>query len=247
MYSIEFDNLTFSYAGSNTPALKNINLRIKKGESVLIAGPNAAGKTSLCRCMNGLVPHFFLGDLEGNVVINGINSKQSAIGRLSQVAGLVFDDPTSQLVCSTVRDEAAFGAENLGVSREEIDRRVTEALEAVRLTGYDNRMPQTLSGGEQQAVAIASIMAMDPEIFVLDEPTSNLDPIGSIQVLSIISDLARKQEKTMIVVSHGIERFVDLADRIIVMNEGRVILDDNPRNVLQKTEQLLDLGLSPLR
>ncbi|MGD0689201.1 MAG: energy-coupling factor transporter ATPase [Candidatus Bathyarchaeia archaeon] len=242
---MEFDNVTFSYAGAKEPALKDINLKIPKGQSVLIAGPNAAGKTTLCRCMNGLVPHFFIGDLNGKVTINGINSKQSGIGQLSQVAGLVFDDPTSQLVCSTVKDEAAFGAENLGVSREEIDRRVTDALEAVRLIGYETRIPQTLSGGEQQAIAIASIMVMDPEIFVLDEPTSNLDPIGSMQVLSIISDLARKQEKTLIVVSHSIEHFVDLADRIIVMNEGRVVLDDAPKEVLQKTEQLLDMGLSP--
>jgi energy-coupling factor transporter ATP-binding protein EcfA2 len=245
MNSVEFDNVTFSYVGSKKPALKDINLKIPKGQSVLIAGPNAAGKTSLCRCMNGLVPHFFIGDLDGRVIINGINSKQSGIGQLSQLAGLVFDDPTSQLVCSSVRDEAAFGAENLGVSREEIDRRVAEALEAVRLRGYEKRIPQTLSGGEQQAIAIASIMVMDPEIFVLDEPTSNLDPIGSMQVLSIISDLARKQEKTMIVVSHSIEHFVDLADRIIVMSEGRVILDDTPKEVLQKTEQLLNMGLSP--
>lgn len=245
VHSLEFDNVTFSYAGSKKPALKNVSLRIKKGESVLIAGPNAAGKTTLCRCMNGLVPHFFLGDLEGNVIINGINSKSSRIGQLSQVAGLVFDDPTSQLVCSSVEDEVAFGAENLGVSREEIDRRVAESLEAVRMRGYERRLPQTLSGGEQQAVAIASIMVMDPEIFVLDEPTSNLDPIGSMQVLSIIRDLARKEEKTMIVVSHSIEHFVTLADRIVVMNEGRIILDEDPREVLQKTEQLLDMGLSP--
>ena len=245
MYSVELDNVTFSYVGSRKPALKNVSLRIKKGESVLIAGPNAAGKTTLCRSMNGLVPHFFLGDLEGNVIINGINSKSSGIGQLSQVAGLVFDDPTSQLVCSSVQDEVAFGAENLGVPRQEIDRRVAESLEAVRMGGYETRVPQTLSGGEQQAVAIASIMVMDPEIFVLDEPTSNLDPIGSMQVLSIISDLARKQEKTMIVVSHGIEHFVTLADRIVVMNEGRIILDDTPREVLQRTEQLLDMGLSP--
>jgi len=245
MYSAEFENVTFSYAGSKEPALKGINLKIKKGESLLIAGPNAAGKTTLCRCLNGLVPHFFVGDMKGKVLVNQINTRESGIGRLSQITGLVFDDPTSQLVCSTVADEVAFGAENLGVLRAEIDRKVEESLTAVRLAGYENRIPQTLSGGEQQAIAIASIMAMNPEIFVLDEPTSNLDPIGSMQVLSIIRDIAREQEKTLVVVSHNIESFAALADRIVVMDDGKIVLDDHPRLVLQDVERLLEMGLSP--
>lgn len=242
---MEFDGVTFTYAGSKKPALEDVNLKIRKGECVLIAGPNAAGKTTLCRCLNGLVPHFFLGDLHGKVKVNEIDTKQSQIGRLSQIAGLVFDDPTSQLVCSTIADEVAFGAENLGVPREEIDRRVEESLKAVRLTGYENRIPQTASGGEQQAIAIASIMTMDPDVFVLDEPTSNLDPVGSMQVLSIVSDLARKQEKTLLVVSHNIEQFVNLADRMVVIDKGKLVLDASPREALQRGDQLLELGLSP--
>jgi energy-coupling factor transporter ATP-binding protein EcfA2 len=244
-FAIEFNNATFAYAGAKTSALKNVTLKIKQGESLLIAGPNAAGKTTLCRCLNGLVPEFFLGDLEGSILINGINSRHAGIGRLSQIAGLVFDDPTSQLVCSSVQDEVAFGAENLGVPREEIDKRVAEALRAVRLEGYESRFPQSLSGGEQQAVAIASIMAMDPEILVLDEPTSNLDPIGSTRVLSIISDLAKKEKKTLLVVSHNIEQLAGLTDRMVVLDNAEIVFDGSPQEVLQKGTELVTLGLSP--
>jgi len=245
MDEVLFEDVSFTYAGGSKPAIEHLNLKIGKGEIVLIAGPNAAGKTTLCRCLNGLVPHFFIGDLHGNVVIQSRNTRDEDIGRLSQIVGLVFDDPVSQLVCSSVSDEIAFGPENLGIPRQEIVARVAESIEFLRLKGYERRRPQFLSGGEQQAVAIGAVMAMRPSIYALDEPTSNLDPIGSEQVIAVVKDLMKKENKTLIIVSHNLEDLATVADRIIVLNEGKIILDGTPRQVFESVDILEKIGLAP--
>jgi energy-coupling factor transport system ATP-binding protein len=237
--AVRIENLTWTYEGAEKPALKGINLTIQPGEVVLIAGPNGSGRTTLCRLLNGLIPHFFDGKMTGNVFINGINTREATIGHLSQISGLVFDDPLSQLVSPTVFDEIAFGPENLGVPPDEIRKRITESLEFVRLVGYEERAPYTLSGGEQQSLCIASIIAMRPQIYVLDEPTSNLDPIGTEQVFRVIARLAQEEKKTLIIVSHNTEELVTLVSRIIVINDGQVALDGDPRSVFAKAEYLL--------
>ena len=237
--AVRIENLTWTYEGAEKPALKGINLTIQPGEVVLIAGPNGSGRTTLCRLLNGLIPHFFDGKMTGDVFINGINTREATIGHLSQISGLVFDDPLSQLVSPTVFDEIAFGPENLGVPPDEIRKRITESLEFVRLVGYEERAPYTLSGGEQQSLCIASIIAMRPQIYVLDEPTSNLDPIGTEQVFRVIARLAQEEKKTLIIVSHNTEELVTLVSRIIVINDGQVALDGDPRSVFAKAEYLL--------
>ena len=237
--AVRIENLTWTYEGAEKPSLNGINLTILPGEVVLIAGANGSGRTTLCRLLNGLIPHFFDGKMTGNVFVNGINTREATIGQLSQISGLVFDDPSSQLVSPTVADEIAFGPENLGVPPDEIRKRIPESLEFVRLTGYEERAPYTLSGGEQQSLCIASIVAMRPQIYVLDEPTSNLDPIGTERVLRVVSRLAQQEKETLIIVSHDIEDLATLVSRIIVMNDGQIVFDEKPRSVLSNADFLL--------
>ena len=243
-YDVVMENLTFTYFGDDKPALRDINLTMERGEVVGILGPNNAGKTTLCRCMNGLVPHFFTGTLTGKSLIRDIETTKTEIGKLSQMVGLVFDDPLDQVICSDVASEVAFGPENLGVPPDEIKKRVKESMDAVGLKGFDARDPRELSGGEQQLVAIAANMSMYPDIFVLDEPTSNLDPLGCKQVLSVVADLAKKHGKTLVLVSNEMENYIFLVNRLILMNEGRIVLDGSPEEFLRGMDSLEQLGMS---
>lgn len=197
----------------------------------------------MSRCINGLVPHYFRGHLEGRVLVGGVDTKTSTISALSRMAALLFQDPSSQLVNPTVFDEIAFGPENYGVPREEILRRVSESIESMRLNGYEERNPHSLSGGEQQACALAAIVSMRPEVYVLDEPTSNLDPIGSMRVLSHLSELSKSENATMIIVEHKLEELLDKVDRLIVMQRGRIVVEGDPHKMLEDAESLNKLGL----
>ena len=229
---IEFQSVTFHYEGSNIPALKDINLVIEPGEIVLITGPAGSGKTTLCSCINGLVPHFHEGKLEGDVLVRSYNTKKARIGGLASLVGMVFQDPESQLVTSSVVDEVAFGPENFGVPRDEINERVKTALKATRLEGYEEREPYNLSGGEQQACVIASVYALQPEIYIMDEPLANLDPAGRAQVLRLIIEVAKKRGKTLVIVEHALEEVIPLVDRIVVMHSGEIVRDGKVEAVL---------------
>jgi len=233
-FDVEFKNLTFTYEGADTPALRDINLTISAGEILLITGPAGSGKTTFCSCINGLVPHYHQGDLIGDVLVRGYNTRRSRVGGLASLVGMVFQDPESQLVTNSVADEVAFGPENLGVPREEINRRVVESLKSTRLQGYDEREPHTLSGGEQQACVIAAVYAMHPELYVMDEPLANLDPEGKSQVLRVVVDLAKQRGKALIIVEHALEEVLPLVDRVIVMSKGQIIRDGPRADVLHK-------------
>jgi len=232
-YDIKFDRVSFHYADSESPALKDINLEIKPGEIVLITGPAGSGKTTLCSCINGLIPHYHEGLLEGTVTIGEYDTKKVRVGGLASIVGMVFQDPESQLVTNSVADEVAFGPENFGVPREKINKRVHKALEATRMTGYEDREPHTLSGGEQQACVIAATYSMHPEIYVLDEPLANLDPQGRAKVLELVTDIARDFGKTMIIVEHALEEILPYVQRVIVMDKGRIIRDDTVEKILK--------------
>lgn len=245
MDAVTLEDVGYLYSGGIRPALKHVNLSVRQGESVMITGPSGAGKTTLCRCLNGLIPHYFRGKLDGRVTINGVDTRASTISALSHVVGLLFQDPASQLISPTVLDEVAFGPENYGVPPAEIRTRVTKTLELMRLKGYEERSPHSLSGGEQQACALAAIVAMSPDIYVLDEPTSNLDPIGSSVVLNLMADLAKQQKRTMIIVEHKMEELLPLVDRLIVLNKGEVALEGKPRELLDEIELMEKIGLKP--
>ncbi len=235
-YDIEFIDVSFTYEAAKHPAIKNINLKIKPGEVVLLTGPSGSGKTTLCSCLNGLIPHFHHGKLEGNVLVQEMNTRNTRVGVLSSRVGLVFQDPESQLISPTVADEIAFGPENLAVPRDEILKRVEEGLEIARLKGFEEREPHNLSGGEQQACAIAAVCAMHPEIYVMDEPTSNLDPLGTQHVLSMIVDVAKKRGKTLLITEHKLEEILPLVDRVVVMHEGQIVRDDPLEEALRKDD-----------
>lgn len=231
-YTIEFKNVSFSYAGSEQPAIKNINLSIQPGEIVLITGPAGSGKTTLCSCINGLIPHYHEGHLTGEVLVGPYNTAKSRVGGLASLVGMVFQDPESQLITNSVQDEVAFGPENMGVPREEINARIAAALHATRMVGYEEREPHNLSGGEQQACVIAATYAMHPEIYVMDEPLANLDPSGRAFIMQLVVQVAQERGKTLIIVEHALEETLPLVNRVIVMKDGEIFRDGATKDVL---------------
>lgn len=231
-YEIKFNDVSFSYAGSNVFALQHINLTIAAGEIVLITGPAGSGKTTLCSCINGLIPHYHEGNLQGDVFVGPHNTKNARVGGLASLVGMVFQDPESQLVTNSVLDEVAFGPENFGISRQEINDRIADALHATRLTGYEEREPHNLSGGEQQACVIAATYAMKPEIYVMDEPLANLDPAGRAYILNLVIQVAKQRGKTLVIVEHALEETLPVVDRVIVMNQGQIVRDGPTADVL---------------
>jgi len=245
MYAIEVQDAYYRYLSSEDFVLKGINLKVKKGEFVSIMGPTGAGKSTLCLTLNGIIPHFLGGELVGRVKILGRDTRCCDVPELAQKVGLVFEEPESQLFCTNVEDEVAFGPENLGIPPTEIRKRIDWALQVVRMIEYKHKSPFKLSGGQMQRVAIAATLSMLPEILVLDEPISGLDPIGKMEVLSVLGDLKKRQEMTIIMVEHESEEIAKFSDRVIILDEGKIISDGGSREVLGDVEKLKRAKLCP--
>ena len=244
MALIEAKNLTFTYAGREKPSIEDVNLSIDKGEFVILTGPSGCGKTTLCRCFNGLIPHFYNGELKGEVTVAGLKVDEHPTYELACHVGMVFQNPENQLFALSVEKDVAFGLENLGLPREEIRRRVDWAMKMAGIYELRERAPYELSGGQQQRVAIASILAMQSEVMVLDEPTSFLDPLGAKQIFDVIYRLNQELGITIILVEHRLDLVAGYATRVIVMNNGKVVLDGSPREVLSGEEaKLLGIGI----
>ncbi|MGQ9456765.1 MAG: energy-coupling factor ABC transporter ATP-binding protein [Anaerolineae bacterium] len=240
---IVIENLTYQYLGTERPALRNITLRVKRGEYVAILGRTGAGKTTLCLALNGIVPNMTMGEISGRVLVDDLNTLDHPVREMAKKVGMVFDNPEYQLSQMTVREEVALGLENLGVPREEMLRRIAQVLEIVQLSGLDDRSPLALSGGQQQRLAIAAALAMYPEILVLDEPTSNLDPIGKREVFSVTWQLNKERGMTILIAEHEVEVMALYADRVIVLNEGEIVLNGTPREVFREVETLRRIGV----
>ncbi|RJQ10361.1 MAG: ATP-binding cassette domain-containing protein [Bacillota bacterium] len=242
---VRFDNFSFQYRDSERPAVANLDLGIQEGQIVLITGASGAGKTSACLAMNGLIPQLYRGEMKGKVILHEeVDNKTYPVYALSRICGLLFQDPDAQLVAPTVRDEIAFGPENYCMPPDEIRARIDELVDLTRLHRYLDRNPHYLSGGEKQACALAATLAMSPNVLVLDEPTSNIDPIGTTVVFDLLRKLVKDFNLTIVIVEHKLEELMELVDRLVVLDQGRVVLDGNPREVLEQVEQLVELGLS---
>ncbi|MEM3506567.1 MAG: energy-coupling factor transporter ATPase [Candidatus Bathyarchaeia archaeon] len=243
---IIIENLSYAYPKSKELVLKNINLRVKEGEFLAIMGKTGAGKTTLCLALNGIIPQFYEnGKIEGEVIVDGLSTYNTPIQKLALSVGMVFQDFESQIFGVTVEEDIGFGLSNIGLPKEEILRRINEVLSIVRLNGYEKREVGALSGGELQRLAIADILAMKPKILVLDEPTSQLDPIGKEEVFSVILSLKEKLGITTIITEHKSEEIAQYADRVIVLKNGEIALEGHPKDLFKKIDELYDLGVRP--
>lgn len=230
---LETKNLTFTYP-DGTQALKNVNLKIKKGEKIAIMGPNGAGKSTLFSHFNGLTE-----PTSGHVEIEGekIIFERDELLKVRQKVGIVFQDPNDQLFAPTVKEDVAFGPMNLGLEYEEVEKRITESLEMVGMIGFEDKTPHHLSGGQQKRVAIAGIIAMRPDIMILDEPTAGLDPEGVDKVLNILNNL-NEEGMSIVISSHDIEMVNQFADKIFVLYGGQIIAEGDKHQIFSDKELL---------
>jgi len=241
---IETRDLTYTYPGATKPSIKEVSVTINKGDFVILTGPSGCGKTTLCRCFNGLIPHFYNGNLQGEIVVAGLNVTDQQIHQLARHVGLVFQNPENQLFALSVEKDVAFGLENFAMPRDEMRKRVDWALQMAGIAELSERPPHELSGGQQQRVAIASVLAMQPDIMVLDEPTSFLDPVGAQKIFEVINELNKKLGITIILVEHRLDLAAKYANHVIVMDEGKVVLNGTPREIFTSEEaRLIGVGI----
>ena len=243
MAAISARNLSFKYAGAERPSMEQVSFTIEKGEFVILTGPSGCGKTTLCRCLNGLIPNFYSGDLTGELEVDGVNVEGKSTAELATHVGFVFQNPENQLFSLSVERDVGFGLENLGVPRGEAIKRVEWAMRATGVLELRDKAPHELSGGQQQRAAIAGILAMRPNVLVLDEPTSFLDPKSAEEIVAVIAKLGHELGLTILLVEHRLDIVSRYADRVVIMDGGRIQLDGAPREVYNDQARLIGIGL----
>ncbi len=237
---VEVRDLRYSYPNAKIPALKGLDLTIEKGEFVLLTGPSGCGKTTFCRCLNGLIPHFYNGDLEGEITVAGLSITENPTHKLAQHVGLIFQNPDNQIFALTVEKDVAFGLENLGVEKGKMVEGINWALDTVDISHLRDRATHELSGGQKQRLAIASILAMRPEILILDEPTSFLDPLGAERIFRVLDSLNKEHRITIILIEHRLDLASQHADRVVIFSDGRVVNNGPPEDVFSLEETRLE-------
>jgi len=242
---VEIENYSWRYLRAEQPALQDINLSIEEGTFVGVIGPNGSGKTTLANSLNGLIPGQYQGIKEGTVKIAGTEVDAYKPGELPQMVGVVFSDPEAQFTAMTVEDELVFGMENLGLSLAEIRERLDWVTDLTQLKPLLEKPPYEISGGQKQRVALAAVLAMMPRVMVLDEPTSMLDPVSRKRVFDVLARLKRESHNTVIVIEHNLENLVPLADRMILLHNGRVALDSETGPFFRQAATLEQAGVYP--
>ena len=239
------NKVSFLYPKSPDFAIKDITLDIRKGEFLGLIGPTGAGKSTFCMTLNGIVPQFFSGRFFGHVTIDGLDTLDYPISSFARTVGIVFEDPETQITATSVENEIAFALENLKVPRDEIIARIPQVLEAVRLEGMGKKHPHELSGGQKQRLAIAAVLALKPKVLVLDEPTSLLDPIGSVEVFATVRELNKELGMTVVMSSHAAEEMAEYADRIALIAGGEIKKIASPSEIYSAVEYLRENDLRP--
>lgn len=239
---IEIKDLRFSYddgeADNTIPVLKGVDLCVKKGEFLAILGHNGSGKSTLAKHLNAI----FVPD-SGSVTVEGMDtSDDSVLYDIRQKVGMVFQNPDNQLVATIVEEDVAFAPENLGIEPDEIRKRVDYALDAVNMTRFAQHAPHMLSGGQKQRIAIAGVLAMKPDILVMDEPTAMLDPVGRQEIMKTVKKLNKEENITVIMITHFMEEAA-LADRIVVMDHGEAVMEGTPKDIFSQVEKVKKIGL----
>lgn len=241
---IQFRDFSFQYKDSKTFAVKHVSLEIQNGDFIGITGESGAGKTTLLSAINGVVPHHYTGDFYGEVLVCGQDTLEAAPEALSQYCGSVFQDIDGQMVSSVVEDEILFGLENFGVPPEELEGRVEQALELTGIADLRSRSLNTLSGGQKQKVAIAAIVALRPQILLLDEPTGELDPQSSLQIFQMLRTLNEDYGITIVVVEQKIMLLCEFASKLMILQDGGVKFYDSVRSVLTHSRELEEAGVN---
>ena len=241
---IRIKNVNFVYDGSHRRAIADINLEVYKGEFLVITGPTGAGKSTLCQCLNGIIPHFTQGVMTGSVNVVGMDTREHPVYEMAPHIGLVFQDADAQLFGMTVEEDIVFGPSNLGYDYETCMSRINKALKDLHIEHLRERKPQELSGGQKQSVAISGVYAMLPDIIIFDEPTSMLDPWGKQNVFSIIKDINKVYGITIVLVEHEMNHIAKYADRVCVMDRGKIVLCGSTQEVFSKTARLSELGMN---
>lgn len=241
---IEIEDLTFQYRESDAPVIEDMSLSIPSGAFAGIIGAAGSGKSTLTYALNGIVPHCYPGDFYGSVRIDGNDTCDTTLTDLSQMVGSVCQDIDSQFVSAVVEDEMLYGLENYGVPHDQIEGRVQEALEAMGIADLRQRLIASLSDGQKQKVAIASILALRPSVLVLDEPTAELDPASSRNVFALLSHYAKAHGTTVVVVEQKIALLSEFADLLVVVEAGRIRFAGAPEEVLAHSEELLEIGVN---
>ncbi|MFX1315660.1 MAG: energy-coupling factor ABC transporter ATP-binding protein [Promethearchaeota archaeon] len=232
MALIEYNNFYYRYKGNEEYALNNINLKIKDNKFILLCGETGSGKTTLIRCMNGLIPQFYSGFYKGNVEIIGKDTSLTPIADLSTEVGIVFQNPENQLVAMNVEHEIAFGLENIGIDSKEISKKIKQVVKITEIEHILNKAPFELSGGEQQRVAIASILVLEPKIIVLDEPTALLDPYMAKKIIELLKEIQIERNLTVLISEHRLDLVLPYTDELILMKDGKVIEHNNRETVI---------------